>query len=158
MPANHVAVTVHRGQARLAGKVKKWATRMLDAMDLAGAELSVVLCDDDFIRDLNLRYAREDHATDVLAFASSEGPGPRVPGLLGDVVISVDTATRQARARTAPREDELRVLLAHGLLHLLGYDHRFPAEERIMTAKTARLVKEAALRRPLAPRRRRSAP
>jgi probable rRNA maturation factor len=120
---------------------------MLDGLELVGGELSIVLCDDHFIADLNRRFAGEEHATDVLAFATTEGPGPRVPGLLGDVVISLETAERQARARGASLQDEVMMLLAHGLLHLLGYDHRFAAEEKIMSAKTALLVKHASATR-----------
>lgn len=126
-----------------AATVRRWATRMLDALDLGGAELSVVLCDDAFIHDLNLRFADEDHATDVLAFAMKEAPAPRATSLLGDVVISLETAARQAAARRAPVEDEVLLLLAHGLLHLVGYDHRTSAETRIMKARTAALVEIA---------------
>ena len=62
-------------------------------------------------------------------------------GLLGDVIISLDTAARQARARGHSLLDEVRFLLAHGLLHLVGYDHRTDAEERTMNAMTERLVR-----------------
>jgi probable rRNA maturation factor len=133
---------------------------MLALLELEAAELSVVLCDDVFIHDLNRRFADEDHATDVLAFATMETPGPhpnelrspgnpgphpgsRAAGLLGDVVISLETAARQAASRRAPVEDEVRLLLAHGLLHLLGYDHRTAAERRIMKARTSALVEAA---------------
>ena len=133
---------------RLERLVVRWATRMLAVLELAEAELSVVLCDDAFILELNRRFADEDHATDVLAFASTEAPGPRTPGLLGDVVISIETARRQADARAASLDDEVKVLLGHGLLHLLGYDHRRAPERRIMVARTAELVEAAGVVRP----------
>lgn len=79
-------------------------------------ELSVLLCDDEAIRDLNYRYRGMDTPTDVLSFEQS---GP----LLGDVVISLETASRQAHASGISQVDELRDLLLHGILHLVGRDH-----------------------------------
>jgi len=115
---------------------------MLRALSLADAELSVVLCDDAVMRDLNRRYRKRDRTTDVLAFAMNEGP--RMPAVvaapLGDVVISVPTAARQARTAGKRTVDEITILLAHGLLHLLGFDHGTPAEDRRMRARTDALV------------------
>ena len=80
----------------------------------------------------------------MLAFAQREGPAAAIhPGLLGDVVISVDTARRQARHGLYR---ELLHLASHGLCHLLGYDHRDDAEEREMNARAAALRAEAARR------------
>ena len=113
--------------------VRRDARRLLRLLDL-DAELSVALIDDAEMRRLNATYRRVDAPTDVLAFAMREGDGGTLhPDLLGDVVISLDTAARQAAARGAPIADEVRLLLVHGLLHLLGYDHeRSPAEARRM--------------------------
>jgi len=125
---------------------------MLRALDLGDAELSVALTDDGEIRELNRVFRSKDKATDVLAFAMREGEnlGPRplgdatpLPETLGDVVISVETARRQATRRRHPLEDEVRELMAHGLLHLVGYDHQTDAEERVMRAETKRLCREA---------------
>jgi probable rRNA maturation factor len=69
-----------------------------------------------------------------------------VTGLLGDVIISIETAERQARENDRPLSEELTMLLAHGLLHLLGYDHLTDAEERAMTEATRELEKAAASR------------
>jgi probable rRNA maturation factor len=114
---------------------------MLEALGIPDAELSILLCDDPTIRRLNHRYRRKNKATDVLAFPMNEGPGPAPhPGLLGDVVISVPTATRQARERDRPIIQEVTFLLAHGLLHLIGYDHATRREEREMSARTEELV------------------
>jgi probable rRNA maturation factor len=95
----------------------------------------------------------------VLAFAMTEEEGavaelgPRGPldpaawrGILGDVILSVETAGRQARQRGRPLLDELTMLLGHGLLHLLGYDHRTDGEEEEMTAMTRELEAAAAAR------------
>ncbi len=107
---------------------------MLRATKLDDAELSVLLCDDRTMRGLNRRYRQIDRPTDVLAFPMQEGEGPSDPSLLGDVVISLDTAARQARRNDRPIVAEVTYLLAHGLLHLLGHDHRTQAETRRMNA------------------------
>jgi len=109
--------------------------------DRSAFEVSVRLVDDPTIHALNRAYRKKDKPTDVLAFAQREGPGGRaLPGVLGDIVISVPTARRQAK-RGLP--SELLLLAAHGLCHLLGYDHRDDEEERVMNARVAALLAEA---------------
>lgn len=85
----------------------------------ASAELSVVLCSDAHIKFLNSLWRGVDSATDVLSFEQAN----RDDVILGDVVISVDTAREQAKENDYQLRDEVRVLLVHGVLHLLGYDH-----------------------------------
>ena len=88
-------------------------------------------------QSLNRDYRGKDRPTDVLAFAMSEGEGGGLhPDLLGDVVISLETAARQASERRKTIASEVDFLLAHGLLHLLGYDHQTDEEERRMNAMT----------------------
>ncbi len=128
---------------------------MLAALELEGAELSLVLCDDATIHALNRDYRDKDKPTDVLAFALREGPYAELAGdLLGDVVVSLDTAARQAREKKHPLAREVTMLLAHGLLHLLGYDHATRTEERRMSARTDALI--AAAERPNRPRKQRA--
>jgi probable rRNA maturation factor len=126
-----------------AADVRRDADRLLALLGI-DAELSIVLVDDTEMRRLNARYRRIDEPTDVLAFAMREGDGADVhPDVLGDVVISLDTAARQAAARGAAPADEVRVLLTHGVLHLLGYDHeRSPAEARRMFARQRQLLRQ----------------
>jgi probable rRNA maturation factor len=81
-------------------------------------ELSLVLGGDRLVRGLNARYRGKDTPTDVLSFP---GPGGEIG--LGDVVVSVETASRNARARGESLQDELNILALHGFLHALGYDH-----------------------------------
>jgi len=120
---------------------------MLRHLRLAGVELSIALVDDDIVRGLNRSYRDIDRPTDVLAFAMREGdPAPVAddgPEMLGDVVISVDTARRQARRHRRRLLDELTTLLAHGLLHLLGRDHVTRADERRMKLLTVELEQAA---------------
>jgi len=127
--------------------VAAMARAMLAALDLESSELSILLTNDDGIRRLNREHRDKDRPTDVLSFPQNEFRRPLVPrrgqnlAVLGDVILSLDTAARQARGRRRPLEDEVRFLLAHGLLHLLGYDHGFPEEKRVMTARTRELVR-----------------
>jgi probable rRNA maturation factor len=141
---------------------------MLAELGLEHAELSVLLTNDAQIQELNRQHRDKDRPTDVLAFALEEGAHGAVNAgngvrLLGDVVISLDTAARQARGRNRELLPEVRFLLAHGLLHLIGYDHGNPTEKRGMDRMTRRLVRAVepvtanlrknAARRPTAPSR-----
>ena len=106
------------------------------------AELSVLLTNDPFIRSLNREHRAKDRPTDVLAFPL-DAAGTSRARLLGDVVISLDTAARQARAKRQDLRQEVRFLLAHGLLHLVGYDHVTAVGKREMDRMTRRLVRAA---------------
>lgn len=105
-------------------KLRRRAARALSVLECEGAELSVWLCRDAEIQDLHGRYLGDPTPTNVMSFAQREGEfGDRNPDLLGDVVISVETAARDAAEAGTPLEDEVTFLLLHGILHLLGYDH-----------------------------------
>jgi probable rRNA maturation factor len=137
VPASPISSSALRGRAE----------RMLKKLKLPRAELSLLLCDDSEIHRLNRSHRRKDKPTDVLAFAQREGPALHGAGdLLGDVVISLDTARRQAREHGHSLWAEVTLLLAHGLLHLVGYDHRTDAEEARMNAKAVVLVNAAGAR------------
>jgi probable rRNA maturation factor len=133
--------------ALLPSVIRRVADAMLLELELEHAELSVLLTNDTEIHALNVLHRRKDKPTDVLSFPLDEGEGAdgAVSGtrILGDVVISLDTAARQARGRKRELLPEVRFLLAHGILHLIGYDHGNPAEKREMTAMTRRLVRAA---------------
>ncbi len=110
----------------------------------ADFEVALRLTTDAQIHALNRDYRAKDKPTDVLAFAQREGPSAKLhPTLLGDIVISVETARRQAKRGLSK---ELLHLASHGLCHLLGYDHRDDAEEKTMNARAAKLRKEGARR------------
>jgi len=116
---------------------------MLGALGLDDAELSVLFVDDATIRVLNRKYRQKDSPTDVLSFPVDEKPVRGVPRVLGDVVISLETALRQARSRRRGLVPEVRFLLAHGLLHLVGYDHGTRIQKRRMDAAARKLVRAA---------------
>ena len=100
-------------------------------MECGEAELGIVFVDDTAITPLNRQYFGRNRPTNVIAFPMGPaGPAPPTPKLLGEVVISVETARRQARKAGEAVEDEILYLLIHGILHLLGYDHEGSASER----------------------------
>ena len=104
-------------------ELERRVLRMCGALKLKGVELSILFTGDAQMRELNRLYRKKDRTTDVLAFAMTEPPdnGPTGPrGLLGDIVISIPTARAQAKAAKRSVVDEVTMLLAHGLLHLLG--------------------------------------
>jgi rRNA maturation RNase YbeY len=150
------------------------ARQLQRALGLSGCELSVILVDDAAIRALNRAYRGVDRPTDVLAFPLHEqhdgsalrgvctrgglaarlaagGPAAR---LLGDVVISIDTAAAQARACHGQLAARLDALLIHGVLHLLGYDHEVSAVEARRMARRARTLRAVLADEPSAAGRR----
>jgi probable rRNA maturation factor len=111
------------------------------------AELSVVLVDESAMEQLHVQWMDEPGATDVLSFPMDElRPGvdgeESAPGLLGDVVLCPQVAARQAQKAGHTTQDELLLLTTHGILHLLGYDHAEPEEEREMFGLQRKLLLE----------------
>ncbi len=124
-------------------KVRQKAKTILNALGYPDAELSILIVDDQQIADLNRQYLNRDGPTNVLAFSLREGLfTDMAPGLLGDVVISVETAHRQAQDAGLSMQDYFDQLLIHGILHLLGYNHEnSKSEARKMEKKTNQLLK-----------------
>ncbi len=127
--------------------------------------LSLALADDETVRRLNRDYRGLDETTDVLAFAfhhpghyEGEGDPPPIPDepfvappqgekLLGEVVISYPQCVRQAQSEGHGVDEELALLVTHGVLHILGYDHLTPDEERVMREREAAALAGAGLHR-----------
>ena len=105
-------------------------------------ELSVVIGDDEWIQDLNRDYLRRDAPTDVIAFPQDMASTDRIL-LLGDVAISAETAARQAERLGHSFEEELSILLVHGILHLTGWSDETPAKRRRMMQRTRDLLSQA---------------
>ncbi|HEU5480526.1 MAG TPA: rRNA maturation RNase YbeY [Candidatus Tumulicola sp.] len=129
------------------------ARRLLDALGERGASLSLRLVGDRAIRAINREHRGKDAATDVLSFSLREpnedsAQRPVAERLLGDVVISVETARRQADGYDASLQDELYRLLIHGLLHVMGHDHEAAAQRRVMEREERRLAAAIGLRWP----------
>ncbi|MDD3653392.1 MAG: rRNA maturation RNase YbeY [Desulfotomaculaceae bacterium] len=105
------------------------------------AEISLVFVDDNYIRNLNLQYRGIDSPTDVLSFAMLEGESIQGgEAMLGDVVISLQTAKRQAEEYGHSFQREVAYLTIHGVLHLLGYDHQTEDERRKMRQNEEELL------------------
>jgi probable rRNA maturation factor len=102
-------------------------------------EISILFTDDKFIKSLNKKYRGINKSTDVLTFNLEEGdlkfPEVDKNKLLGDIVVSIETAQRQANNLNHNLENELMILLTHGLLHLIGYDHEEDRDNKIMQVK-----------------------
>jgi rRNA maturation RNase YbeY len=118
----------------------KRARKVLTALGHGRSELSLSLVDDVAIAELNAQWRDVKGPTDVLSFSLLEGDWEaHRGGMLGDVVIGVDVAARQARQRHRSLDEELARLLIHGVLHLVGHDHEDDAEAREMRAQERRV-------------------
>ena len=116
------------------------AQRMLRALEMPDAEISISLVDDSAIAELNAAYRETQGPTDVLSFSLLEGEhSERRGALLGDVVVSLETAARQAARGGRSLDQEVLRLLIHGALHLLGHDHEEAGQARRMRAEERRL-------------------
>ena len=118
--------------------LRKVARKILNVSGCPEAQLSILIVDDSGIQEINRDYLEKDRPTNVISFAMQEGEGGGVqPDLLGDVVISAETAARDAGEAKTTFESELYFLLLHGILHLLGYDHErgTQAEAKRMEAR-----------------------
>ncbi len=144
---------VLQNRQRVVGLDRVWLRRtaeaVLSAVRADNAELSLMLVSDRRMRALNRRYRKKDRPTDVLAFPLTLSPagrgwgaGRNPPMLLGDIVISVPTARRQAAELGHGLREELRHLLVHAVLHLMGYDHeRGPRDAALMARKEQAILK-----------------
>lgn len=103
--------------------------------EIVQKQVELLITDNETIQTLNKQYRGKDSPTDVLSFPFND------PDNLGQIIISLDRAKEQALDLNQSLEEELKFLFAHGVLHLLGYDHHEPEEEKIMIAKTYKLLK-----------------
>lgn len=145
-------VTYNRGVQQIILKVVKTITKLGGIPK--NTELSILLVDNSYIKDLNYVYRNVDSATDVLSFAMnelSEGEPAftftNEVNVLGDIVISLEKALEQSQEYGHSFERELGFLVAHGLLHLLGYDHENETEEKVMRELEKKILQAAKLER-----------
>jgi probable rRNA maturation factor len=111
-------------------RIRRSLKRLMKELCCEDKELSLLLVDDDQIRKINRTYLKRDRSTNVISFPMSEGEfGAVNPQLLGDIVLSAETAARDAAAGGIDLMDEVEFLLIHGLLHLLGYEHENTTSE-----------------------------
>lgn len=104
--------------------ITRVARGILKELNQPDKEISILFVDDRGIRDLNDKYLKRNSPTNVISFPMAQGKFSEItPQLLGDVVISVETAIKEARESGVSLEEEITFLLIHGILHLMGYDH-----------------------------------
>ena len=137
-------MTIHyRNEVRKSGvdarALKTALRKLLTSLDRGDAAISLTLVDDRAIRELNREHRGKDKPTDVLSFPLEPEPFAHEK-LLGDIVISIDTARRQAADYDAPLQREVERLMIHGLLHVLGHDHMEPDKRAAMEAEERRLA------------------
>jgi probable rRNA maturation factor len=120
-------------------KIKSYANKIGSFLKLKNINLTIVICDNNYILKINKVYRKKNKPTDVIAFAYRENPFPDIKGgpeTLGDIYISLEKASENAKAYETSLSEELRRLLAHGILHLIGYDHeRSKKDKKIMEEK-----------------------
>ena len=124
-------------------KIRQTAKAILNALDCPDAELSILIVDDQQIAKINQQHLNRKGPTNVIAFPMREGQFTEItPNLLGDVVISIETAEREGHGVGLSKEKRFDQLLIHGILHLLGYDHENTQSEALrMEEKTKKLLK-----------------
>ena len=128
-----------RGSGVDARALKATARTLLQAIGEPDSAISLTLVNDDAIRKINREHRGKDKPTDVLSFPLEPEPFSQ-ERLLGDIVISIDTAKRQAQDYDAPVQREIYRLLIHGLLHVMGHDHEETEERRKMEREERRLA------------------
>ncbi len=117
-------------------KIRKKSQAILNALDSPDGELSILIVDDSQIKILNRDYLKREGPTNVIAFPMREGKFSNItPHLLGDVVISVETAQKEAEKTGISMAERFTQLLVHGILHLFGYDHEKSEEEAVEMEK-----------------------
>jgi len=122
-------------------KIKEIIKFVLKEMEKDNSELSLVLCNNDYIHFYNKEYRNKDYPTDVLSFVDGERIGKIT--YLGDIIISIDKVESQSEEYGVSFEEEFSRLLVHGILHLLGYDHETSEEdEKVMMSIQDKLVDE----------------
>jgi len=142
-----VRVGSHRaGNSVPAARLERAARRALACLGRPAAEVDVLLVDDAEIRRLNTAWRGVRRRTDVLAFPLEVCGTPEA--LVGQVVISVDAARRQARGLRVPLGLELELLVTHGVLHVVGWDDRHPVEAGLMHARERRILSSGRRRVP----------
>ena len=118
--------------------------KIMDHLDCRNQEVSILLTGDKYIRRLNQEFRSIDQPTDVLSFPQNADEDPYIPEevILGDIAVSLDIAKAQAKEHGLDFKEEVILLLIHGILHLLGYDHEISEqEEKQMRNKTRELFK-----------------
>ncbi|MBN2160270.1 MAG: rRNA maturation RNase YbeY [Spirochaetes bacterium] len=124
-------------------QIRKTAAAAAERLDLRNASISIIISDDNYIRTINKEFRGHDEPTDVISFSNRENPFPSLDAEqeeIGDIYISIERASRQSRECHVTLPEEVKRLVIHGMLHLLGYDHeRSDEDEELMLQKEEEL-------------------
>ena len=120
-----------------AAELRKKVKRILTALRISNKTLNIVLCENCIIRNLNKNFLHKNYATDVISFPL-ESSFP--PGVWGEIVVSVEQAVNKCGQYSLTWEEELFLYIIHGILHLIGYDHRTVKDKRAMQRKEKELL------------------
>jgi probable rRNA maturation factor len=120
--------------------IERFCILVLKELDVDNWEVSLLFCGEKYMRELNKRYRGIDSSTDVLSFPQEGGFDTHPVYYAGDIVISLEDCRRQAEERECSAEGELKQLIAHGLLHLRGFDHQSAREEKQMFEKQENII------------------
>lgn len=128
-------------------KLLNFVNTVLDELSIDNWELSLTICDNEYIREINRDYRSKDKPTDVITFVMSDEPFPILPGgdepySAGDIIISLDTVEENAKYFDVSYEEELKRVLIHGVLHLKGYDHETNDETEEMLKFQEKILKK----------------
>jgi len=121
-------------------RISVFCTKLLQGMDKKDWEVSILLCDDQYIKDLNNRYRKIDKPTDVLSFPQDDCFLEHDKVYAGDIAVSMETCAKQAHENGITKEDELKQLLIHGVLHLSGMNHETETDYSNMYSKQEELL------------------
>jgi probable rRNA maturation factor len=124
--------------------VKKIAAVTVERLDIRNAFITIIITDDAYIRNINRKFRGLNEPTDVISFSNRENPFPEIEPSqeeIGDIYISIERAERQSHEYHENLLDEVKRLIIHGILHLIGYDHeRSDEDEEIMFRKEEELI------------------
>lgn len=125
------------------GEMEVFVDRVMSRLNISKSEISILLINDQQIKKFNQKYRGIDTSTDVLSFLINEFNPETGLIMLGDILISVPTAKIQAESNGVGLDDEIHLLIVHGVLHLVGYDHRNDVEKNKMFLLQSQLLQEA---------------
>ncbi len=130
-------------------KIRNAAAAAAELLDLKDASITIIISSDQYIRKINREFRGHDEPTDIISFSNRDNPFPGVDDTceeIGDIYISIERADRQSVEYRVPIQDEMKRLIVHGILHLVGYDHeRSDEDEEIMLRKEEELCRAITL-------------
>jgi probable rRNA maturation factor len=140
--SNRIHLQVEEGILFNPHSMDRIAEATLQREEISSSEMTIVFTGNDQIREMNRKFAGEDKVTDVLSFPDGSTDPDSELRYLGDILIAIPVAREQAKARAIELQNEISLLIVHGTLHLLGYDHANPDDKSVMWDLQNKILKE----------------